>query len=79
MEVIYLDRFPWDEFHHHSSVSLQTELGSYPLQILSIDLPDIVPSPFTTIHEIDAEEKLGNLFKTMLINILIKINVVENI
>jgi len=51
MEVISLEEPPWDEFHHLALDSLQTKLATYHLQILSIDRPDIVPSPFITINE----------------------------
>jgi len=79
MEVMSLDDPPWDEFHQRDSVYHKNKLCTYPLQILSIDYPEIVPSPFTTIHEIDAEGNLGNLSKTILIDILIKTCVMENI
>lgn len=50
-----------------------------PLQILLSDTPKIISSPYTTIQTLDSEGNMGNLSKTLLINISVKIGIVENI
>ena len=48
-------------------------------EIPSFDQPEIVPSSYTTIHTIDFEGNMGNLSKTLLIDIWVKTSIVENI
>ena len=48
-------------------------------EITFFDQPEIVPSSYTTVHTIDSEGNMGNLSKTMLIDISVKTGIVENI
>lgn len=49
------------------------------LQILPFYQPEIVPSYYATIQNLDSKGNLGNLSKTLLVNILVKIGIVESI
>ena len=48
-------------------------------EIPSFDPPKMVPSAYTTIQTIDSEGNMGNISKTMLINISVETSIVENI
>ena len=48
-------------------------------EIPSFDQPEMVPSAYTTIQTIDSEGNMGNISKTMLIDISVKTGIVENI
>ena len=71
-----LEERPWGEFHHHASTvdseAIKTEIPSF-------DQPEIVPSSYTTVHTIDSEGNMGNLSKTLLIDISVKTGIMENI
>ncbi len=75
-EIVSLGERPWDDSHHRFLIS---ELDTFPLQILSPDIPKIVSSPYTTIQTLEAEGNMGNISKTLLINISNKTGIVENI
>ena len=71
-----LEERPWGEFDHRTSMidseAIKTEIPSF-------DPPEIVPSIYTTVQTIDLEGNMGNLSKTVLIDISIKMGIVENI
>ena len=48
-------------------------------KIPSFDPPEMVPSAYTTVQTIDSEGNMGNISKTMLIDISVKTGIVENI
>ena len=75
-EIMSLEERPWGEFHHRASTidseAIKTEISFF-------DQPEIVPSSYTTIHTIDSEGNMGNLSKTLLIDISVKTGIMENI
>jgi len=75
-EIISLEERPWEDSHHRVLIS---DSDMMPLQILSPDALEIVSSPYTTIHTLDSEGNMGNISKTLLINIPIMAGTVENI
>ena len=75
-EIMCLEEKPWEESHHRVSIY---DSDMMPLQILSFDAPEIMSSPYMTIQTLDSEEDMGNISKTLLINISVKIGIVENI
>ena len=48
-------------------------------KIPSFDPPEMVPSAYTTVQTIDSEGNMGNISKTMIIDISVKTGIVENI
>ena len=54
------------------SDAIQTEIPSF-------DPPEMVPSAYTTVQTIDSKGNMGNLSKTMLIDISVKMGIMENI
>jgi hypothetical protein len=75
-EIMSLEERPWEDSHHHVSIS---DSDMMPLQILSPDTPEIISSPYTTIQTLDSEGNMGNISKTLLIDISVKTGIVENI
>ena len=75
-EIMSLEERPWGEFHHRSST---IDLEAIKTEIPSFDQPEIVPSSYTTVHTIDSEGNMGNISKTLLIDISIKTGIMENI
>ena len=75
-EIMCFEERCLKDSHHRVSISLS---GMMPIQILSFDTPEIVPSPYMTIQTLDSEGNMGNLSKTLLIDILVKTGIVENI
>ena len=71
-----LEELPWGQFHHRASMidsdMIKTEIPSF-------DPPEMVPSAYTTVQTIDSEGNIGNLSKTMLIDISVKMGIVQNI
>ena len=57
-EIMSLEERPWEDSHHHVSIS---DSNTMPLQILSSDTPEIVSSPYTTIQTLDSKGNMGNL------------------
>lgn len=75
-DIMCLEERPWEESHHCVSIS---NSDTMPPQILSFDAPKIVSSPYTTIQTLDSEGNMGNISKTLLIDISIMTNIIENI
>ena len=48
-------------------------------KIPSFDPPKIIPSIYMTVQTIDSEGNMGNISKTMLIDISVKMGIMENI
>ena len=75
-EIMSLEERPWGEFHHLASMIdsdvIKTEIPSF-------DPPEMVSFTYTTFQTIDSEGNMGNLSKTMLIDISVKMGIVENI
>ena len=71
-----LEERHWGEFHHRA---LMIDSDVMKTEIPSFDQPEIVPSSYTTVHTIDLEGNMGNLSKTLLIDISVKTGIVENI
>jgi len=75
-EIMSLEERPWGEFHHRASMIdsdvIKTEIPSF-------DPPEMVPSTYTTIQTINSKGNMGNLSKSMLIDISVKTGIVENI
>ena len=75
-EIMSLKERPWGEFHHRA---LTIDLEAINTEIPSFDQPEIVPSSYTTVHTIDSEGNMGNISKTLLIDISVKTGIMENI
>lgn len=75
-EIVSLEERPWGEFHHRISM---IDSEAIKTKIPSFDQPEMVPSAYTTVQTLDSEGNMGNLSKTMLIDILVKTSIVENI
>lgn len=71
-----LEERPWENSHHCVSISYS---NATPIQIISFETPEIIPSIYTTIQTLDSEGNMGNLSKTMIIDISVKTDIVENI
>jgi hypothetical protein len=79
MEVMNLQDKPWEDFHHRSSFLPLGEKKETQIQTLvSTDIqdPSLLPS---TSYPILSEGNLGNISKTISIDISVKLGVVENI
>ena len=71
-----LEEQPWREFHHRASM---IDSNMIKTKIPSFYPPEMVPSTYTTVQTIDSEGNMGNISKTMLIDISVKMGIVENI
>ena len=69
-----LEERPWGEFHHRASM---IDLDVIKTEIPSFDPHDMVPSAYMTIQTIDSEGNMGNISKTILIDISFKMGIVE--
>lgn len=73
-EIMSLEERPWENSHLHVSISNSDMM---PLQILSSDTPENISSPYMIIQTLDSEGNMGNISKTLLIDISVKIGIVE--
>ena len=71
-----LEERPWGEFHHRASMIDSNVIKT---KIPSFDPFEMVPSTYTIVQTIDLEGNMGNLTKTILIDISVKTGIVENI
>lgn len=75
-EVMSLEEWTWGEFHHRASMF---DSDAITTQIPSFDPPGIIPSVYTSVQIIDSEGNMINISKNMLIDISVKMGIVENI
>lgn len=71
-----LEERPWENSHHRTSIY---DSDATSLQILPFDPPKIIPLTYMTIQTMHSEGNLGNISNIMLIDILVKTSIVENI
>jgi len=79
VEVMFLDKTPWNDLHHRSS--FLPSLGEMPL-CLEVFVSHFPTHPLQTlvlVHEFLLEGNMGNITATMPLDISIKPGIVENI
>lgn len=69
-----LEEKPREDSHHHVLIY---DSDTMPIQMLSLDTPKIIPSPYTTIQTLDSKANMGNISKTFLIDISVKTGIME--
>ena len=79
MEILSIDEFPWDDNHHRSS--FLPPLEEIHQDIWSVFPPDVTEAPQSPILTQDTlfEGNMGNISTMIVIDILMKEGVVENI
>ena len=75
-EIMSLEERTWEDSHHHVLIF---DLDMMPLQILSSDALEIISSPYMTIQTLDSKGNMGNISKTLLIDISTTTGIIENI
>ena len=75
-KIMSLEEWSWGEFHHRASMIDSDAIKN---EIPSFDPPDMVPSAYKIVQNIDSEGNMGNISKTMLIDISVKTGIMENI
>ena len=75
-EIMSLEERPWGVFHHRASMFDSDVITT---QIPSFVPLEIIPSAYTTVQTIESKGNMGNLSKTMLIDISVETSIVENI
>jgi len=73
-EIMSLEEQAWEDLHNHVAIS---DSDMMPLQILSHNAPEIISSPYMTIQTLDSEGNMGNISKTLLIDISVRTCIME--
>eukprot|EP00253_Pinus_taeda_P024659 PITA_24659 len=76
-EILFVDDLPWEDLHHQSS--FLPELDHFENDFSSIFTADYVKEPQNPLKHSDSELNLGNISRTIPIDISVKPRVIENI
>lgn len=76
-ELLSIDHLPWEDLHHRSSLLL--ELGHFENDFSFIFTIDYVKEPQNPLQHSDSKLNLENISRTVPIDILVKLGIIENI